>query len=343
MKGVRTLLITAAALAIAAGDAGAPPNPADRLREAQDAEQKLCFRATVNTATFGGAGPASSQVVVSRKPGAGRWEYQSAALRGLVVIEKGSDVIRLDPVRKVATVERAHAGAAALDLLLKNHDVTAEKAEDVAGRVADVLAVRQRQGNRLAKKVWVDRETALIVRSESYDSDGKLASLTVYDRIEWNPKLDDSLFEVPAGWQRVGADDDRERHWQRDALSKEVGFEVREPSYVPAGYTLDGFHLFRCRRGIPSAHLRYVDGLKSISIFEQVGGCPRGGGPGGKGGGKGRGWGRGRGGGGGGRCGCELVGGQQGEMLVKHTDGMTLILVGDLPKDELQKIADSIR
>ncbi len=69
------------------------------------------------------------------------------------------------------------------------------------------------------------------------------------------------------------------------------------------------------------------------------------GGPGGKGGGKGRGWGRGRGGGGGGwRCGCELVGGQQGEMLVvKHTDGMTFILAGDLPQDELQEIADSIR
>lgn len=343
MKNARILLIAASALAIAAGDSGAPRNPADRLREAQQAEQKLCFRATLNTATFGGAGPASSQVIVCRKPGAGRWEYQSPALRGLVVIEKGSEVIRLDPSRKTATVERTHAGTAALDLLLKNHDVTAEKAEDVAGRAADVLAVRQRQSGRLAKKVWVDRETALIVRSESYDSDGKLASLTVYDNIEWNPKLDDSLFEAPAGWQRIGADNDRERHWERDALSKEVGFEVREPAYVPAGYTLDGFHLFRCRRGIASAHLRYVDGLKSISIFEQMSACPRGGGPGVKGGGKGRGWGRGRGGGGGWRCGCELAGGQQGEMLVKHTDGMTLILVGDLPKHELQKIADSIR
>ena len=341
MKSATILLMAAAALAIAAGDSGAPRNAADRLREAQNAEQSLCFRATVNTATFGGAGPASSQVIVSRKPGAGRWEYQSPALRGLVVIEKAGNVIRLDPTRKVATVERAHAGPAALDLLLKNHEVTAEKAEDVAGRTADVLAVRHRQTGRLAKKVWVDRERALIVRSESYDSDGKLASLTVHDSIEWNPKLDDSLFEVPAGWQRVGTDDDRERHWQRDALSKEVGFEVREPSHVPAGYTLDGLHLFRCRRGLASAHLRYVDGLNSVSVFEQIGGCPRAGGPGGPGGGKGRGWGRGR--GGGGRCGCELVCGRQGEMLVKHSDGMTFILVGDLPKDELQKIADSIR
>jgi len=342
MKDATILLLAAAVAAIAAGGAGAPRSAAERLREAQAAEQNLCFRATVNTATFGGAGPASSQVIVCRKPGAGRWEYQAPALRGWVVIEKGSDVIRLDPARRTATVERAPAGGTALDLLLKNHEVTAEKAEDVAGRMADVLAVRERQTGRLAKKLWVDQETALVVRSESYDSDGKLASLTVYDRIEWNPKLEDSLFEVPAGWQRVGADDDRERHWDRDALSKEVGFEVREPAYVPAGYTLDGFHLFRCRRGIPSAHLRYVDGLRSVSIFEQAGGCPRGGGPAGKGGGKGRGGGRGRG-GGGWRCGCELVAGQQGEMLVKHTDGMTLILVGHLPKAELEKIADSIR
>ena len=339
MKSSVIIVFLAAAAAIAFAQA----DPAARLRAAQTAEEKLCFRATLETATFGGAGPASSQVIVSRKPGAGRWEYQSATLRGLVVIEAGGNVIRLDPSRKVAAVERAHTDPGALDRTLKNYDVTTEKSEEVIGLATDVLAVRHRQTSRLMKKVWVDRETALILRTEQYDNDGKLASLTVCAGIEWNPKLDDSLFAIPAGWQRAEVGDERERHWQRDALSKEVGFEVREPSYLPPGYTLDGFHLYRCRGGIASAHLRYVDGLKSISIFEQIGGCPRGGGPGGKGGGKGRGWGRGRGGGGGGRCGCELVGGQQGEMLVKHTDGMTLILVGDLPKDELQKIADSIR
>jgi len=333
-----TLLISMAAMALVVSAASdnvgpTPASPAERLRAAQSAEERLTLRATLNTATFSRQASVSSQVVVCRKPGCCRWEYQAPALKGLVMIEKGDAVIRLDPAQKTASVGCARREAGAFDLLLKNYTVTAERADPIIGRAADVLVIKHREAGRPAKKVWVDRATNLILRTEYYDCDGRLATLTFYTDIEWNPPLADSLFEVPDGWKKVAVGDDPSKHWDRESLSKEVAFTVREPAYLPAGFALDGFHLYHCRCSVASAHLRYVDGLNSVSVFERFAQCP------GRGRGRGFGWGKGRGGG----RNCELLANQPGRMLVRQAGDLSFILIGDLPEAELSKIADSIK
>ncbi|MBI5817538.1 MAG: hypothetical protein HZA88_00975 [Verrucomicrobia bacterium] len=332
------LLISVAAMALAvsgASDTGSPAStgPAERLRAAQGAEERLTLRATLNTATFSRQSSVSSQVVVCRKPGCCRWEYQAPALKGLVMIEKGDAVIRLDPAQKTACVGCSCREAGAFDLLLKNYTVTAERTESIIGRAADVLVIKHREAGHPAKKVWVDQATSLILRSEYYSSDGELTTLTFYTDIDWKPKLVGSLFDVPDDWKKVAVGDDPGKHWDREKLSKEVGFNVREPAYLPAGFALDGFLLYHCRCGTASAHLRYVDGLNSVSVFERFVQCP------GRGRGRGFGWGKGRGGG----RNCELLANQPGRMLVKQVGDLSYILIGDLPETELSKIADSIK
>jgi outer membrane lipoprotein-sorting protein len=326
-----TLLISMMAAALAVSAAGDPATPAEQLRAAQNAEDRLTLRATLNTATFSRQTSASSQVVVCRKAGCCRWKYQAPALNGLVMIEKGDAVIKLDPAQKTASVGCARRETGAFDLLLRNYTVTAERTEPIIGRAADVLVIKHREAARPVKKVWVDRATHLILRTEYYDCDGKLASLTFYTDIEWNPKLDDALFEIPEGWKKVAIEDEATRHWNRESLSKEVAFNIREPAVLPAGFTLEGFHLYHCRCGVASAQLRYVDGLNSISIFERFTQCP--------GRGRGFGWGKGRGGG----RNCQLLASQPGRMLVRQVGDLSYILIGDLPEAELAKIADSIR
>ena len=137
-----TLLISMAAMALAvsaASDTAAPTlaNPAERLRATQSAEEQLTLRATLNTATFSRQGPVSSQVVVCRKPGHCRWEYQSPMLKGMVMIEKGDAVIRLDPAQKIASIGCARHETGVFDLLLKNYTVTAERTEPSIGRAAE--------------------------------------------------------------------------------------------------------------------------------------------------------------------------------------------------------------
>ena len=315
-----------AASALAEPGVPAAVNPVERLRAAQGAEDRLTLRATLNTATFFRQSPVSSQVTVYRKPGHCRWEYQASVLKGMVMIEKGEAVIRLDPARQTASVGCSRREPGLVDLLLKNYRVTLDRTEPIIGRTADVLVVAHPETGRPSKKIWVDRDTGLILRSEYYDCDGRLATLSFYTDIDWNPRLDDRLFEVPEGWKTTEIEGDASQHWEREKLSKEVAFPVCEPAYLPAGFALDGFHLYRCRCGVASAHVRYVDGLNSVSVFERFTQCP------GRGG---RGFGRGR--------GCELLGNQPGRMLVRPVGGRTFVLVGDLPEAVLLKIADSLQ
>jgi len=312
---------------------GQQVTPADRLRMAEVAEEKLTLRGTLNTVTFFAQGSISSEVVVCRKPGRSRWEYRSPALKGMVIIEKGDTVTRLDPSSKTAYVGHSYREPGHLELLLRNYRPMSEGEERVAGRLADIVAVRPRRPGSPSKKVWIDRATGLVLRSEYYNSEGKLSSLTFYTDIAWNPRLDDSLFAVPESWRQIAIQEDGEQHRDRQTLSREVGFPIREPSYHPPGYILDGFYLYRCRCGVASAHLRYVDGLNSFSVFERFTECPRGH--------RGRGfrWGQRQ----GRQRGCELFDNRRGKLLVKRRDGLMFILVGDLPEEELQKIADGIR
>jgi len=328
-----SVIAAAVLLALASASACGAATSEERLRAAQAAEDRLTFRARLNTATFTGDASVSSEVVTYRKPGHCRLEYQSPALKGLVMIESGDRIIRLNAGQKTAYVGCVRREAGRLDLLLKNYTVTNEKTEPLVGRQADVLSVSRVQFGHPSKKIWVDRETNLILRSEYYSSDGKLASLTVCTDIEWNPPLDDSLFEIPAGWKQIVLEDDSASRWDRERLTKEAGFTLKEPSYLPPGYVFDGFKVCRCGSGITSVQMRYTDGLNSFSVFERFSQCRC------CGRGHGKGW----------RCrqgcqgGCELLANQPGRVLTRDINGLTYVFIGDLPAAELTRIADSVK
>ncbi|MCC6442907.1 MAG: hypothetical protein IT210_05545 [Armatimonadetes bacterium] len=306
---------------------------ADRLKAAQMAESRLTLKGVLNTVTFAGDRPVSSKVAVYRRPGVSRWEYKSPDLQGMVMIQKPGRVIRLDPARKTAYISEATQEPGRIHLLLKNYRAAVRAREKILGRLADIVTVISPREAHPSKKMWIDRATGLILRSEYYDSAGKLGSLSFYTDIRWNPRLENRLFEPPAGWRQVVIQEDGERHWDRQSLSSQVGFPIREPAYLPSGYLLDGFHLYRCRCGDNSALLRYVDGLNSFSLFQRFIECPRGQGR------RGFGWGRRR------REmeSLDITSNGQSRMLSKRIPPLMYILVGDLPESELRKIAESIR
>lgn len=307
----------------AASAAGAPVDAVERLRAAESADQRLSYRATFKVSTGGSSGTAVSQATLIHKPGFSRWEYEAPASGGLVIIEKGESVIRLDSKRRIATVTHAQRKPAISELLVKNYAIAFEKSEEVAGRAADVLAIRHRQSQWLGKRVWVDRETGLILRSEEYDHAGGIRAQTMCQSLEWNPSMEDGLFQVPAGWQQVVAEEQNPLSGGREALSKALGFTVREPASIPAGFVLEGLSLYRCPCGASAAHWRYVDGLQSFSLFEKTTRC---GAPGRARGGQGS-------------CPCERVAGIPGKMWVKSGQVLTYVAVGDLPEDEWEKMA----
>jgi len=306
------------------------PDAAQRVRTAYQAESRVTLSGVMRTTSTVQATEISSEVVVYRKAGMTRYEYRSPELRGLVLIDKGDTLIRLDPTTRTATVETVHRSPATVDLVLKNYRAELSEQEQLLGRQTDVITLKPRRGSGPTRKMWIDRATGLVLRTEQYNSGGKLVSRSFYLSVDWKASPPDSLFTVPVGWKQVVAPVQTERHWEKEDLSRRLGFTVREPGYVPPGFVLDGFHLVIRPNAQPSAHIRYVDGLNSISIFEHR--CPAG---------RGRGfqWGRrmGR------RGNCEFFTSSEGNVLVKEFGGIRFIVVGDLPESELQKVIDSLR
>jgi outer membrane lipoprotein-sorting protein len=306
------------------------PDPAQRVRAAYQAESRVSLSGVMRTTSTVQATEISSEVVVYRKAGMTRYEYRSPELRGLVLIDKGDTLIRLDPATRTATVETVHRSPATVDLVLKNYRAELSGQERLLGRQTDVITLKPQQRSGPTRKLWIDRATGVVLRTEQYNSSGKLVSRSFYSSVDWKASPPDSLFTVPEGWRQVVAPVQTERHWEKEDLSRRLGFTIREPGYVPPGFVLDGFHLVVRPNAQPSAHIRYVDGLNSISIFEH--GCPPG---------RGRGfqWGRrmGR------RGNCEFFTSNEGNVLVKEVGGIRFIVVGDLPENELQKVIDTLR
>jgi outer membrane lipoprotein-sorting protein len=306
------------------------PDPAQRVRAAYQAESRVSLSGVMRTTSTVQATEISSEVVVYRKAGMTRYEYRSPELRGLVLIDKGDTLIRLDPATRTATVETVHRSPATVDLVLKNYRAELSGQERLLGRQTDVITLKPQQRSGPTRKLWIDRATGVVLRTEQYNSSGKLVSRSFYSSVDWKASPPDSLFTVPEGWRQVVAPVQTERHWEKEDLSRRLGFTIREPGYVPPGFVLDGFHLVVRPNAQPSAHIRYVDGLNSISIFEHR--CP-------PGGGRGFQWGRrmGR------RGNCEFFTSNEGNVLVKEVGGIRFIVVGDLPENELQKVIDTLR
>jgi hypothetical protein len=188
-------------------------------------------------------------------------------------------------------------------------------------------------------RLWIERGTSFALKRERYNVDGKLTSASECLTLR-GAAIPDEVFAVPAGYER-------EEVWAPGPplplakLSRELGFPVQPPRYLPAGFVWLGSHRGRESRGRPpAAELRYTDGLRMLTIVEGQRG-QRKGEPEGD---RHRRWEEGRapaaprslaGGGA-----VTQVGGEK--VLRYRQGGRAIFVMGDLKDDELARIAHSV-
>jgi len=184
------------------------------------------------------------------------------------------------------------------------------------------------------------------LKSEQYNSNGDLMLLTYFKSVNFNPKLKDSLFMPPRGMAVRPVSDKDTRSYEANELSKLTGFKVVIPTFIPEGYILEGCYLYQCGCGVDMAHLRYFDGLNSISIFEGKKDCPV------CGEGQGRGFFRRRMGrmgmGRRGRMGCaprecELLEQREERVLAFTNKELRFVIIGDIPEAIANQIAEGLK
>ncbi len=254
------------------------------LRKVVETGDQVSFRATQTVILWypigGGACIAN---VVHKAPNLTRTEYlpSATATSGYrVVISDGTSAWQYEPSLGVVfhmpgggsrpdgqNMGGGPGGRSDMALIEANYDVSLVATESLAGRKAYVISVEPRHVGNPSRKIWVDSELPFILRMEKYRPIGFISSLSFYNHIEFSPSIDDDVFRIQVlpgvavvtlpGTQDLMA---------AEELEKAAGFAIPMPEVVPDGYVLEGGTLSP-RGGLQMAHIRFTDGLNTISYF----------------------------------------------------------------------------
>lgn len=197
----------------------------------------------------------------------------------------------------------------------KHWDLTLTKGPDIAGRVTDVVTARDPKSDTARLKVYVDRNTGVMLRREVLNHQGKAVRSVGFVEVK---KLGGTRAARPADPKTKGKAKDKA---PEKVATLPGGYDA--PRKVANTYVLAGRYL----RDAGVVQLYYSDGLFGVSLFEQRGdlnwnGLPRGGGTVAIDGARGRGY--------------EVAGGT---VLVWEHDGVTYTVVSDATPRDLRTFA----
>jgi peptidoglycan/xylan/chitin deacetylase (PgdA/CDA1 family)/negative regulator of sigma E activity len=303
------------------------------LRSGATAPRRVSYEGTKSITIWGAPVQASQVHVYHAAPDQTRYEYLAAGNQpGRVVIIRGRTMVEYFPARN-QVVERPAPEAdeerltrAVLPQILTNYNIFFSGTESVAGRETRVINVQSKFPGRPSLRVWVDRDRRLILRFERYRPDGSLQETAAFINIQYDVAFTPDLFTVPAP---PGTQVQQQRPPGRMSIAEiaqRVGFTPQVPSYLPSGFQERGSRVVNVQ-GQPTATFVYSDGLTTITLFESRG--PQGPPP------------RGR---------PVRIGPVQGTVAPRgvatllhwNAAGVSHTLVGELPLDELVRVAASV-
>jgi negative regulator of sigma E activity len=326
-----------AATTTVAGASSALEAPDALVADAVKAPSHVSYFGTVEVLKIGAHGAESSVFDIEhRAPDHTRKTFSApAAVGGDSVIVVGNRSYEIDVKRsRVVTSENDALSdpislAANYTLLRRNYRAVAKDDEVFAGRPARVVALVSDYSNRSVVVVRIDRETKVVLDKEQFGTDGAMIGEMRFVRIRFSGPMPDADFAVPAGLTQVEGPRRAVPSESIDGLVAQAGFSAHNPKFLPLGFApVEGSVV--TIQGVRTLHLLYSDGVRTVSLFEN-GKAPA----------------------------ADLsryhaqatsVAGVQAQyaesgstiILVWSSGDLNYALVGDMPLDELQKIAGSI-
>jgi negative regulator of sigma E activity len=265
---------------------------------------------------------------VWRHQGMERVVVKEASLRtllGRVEADNGVQTIQYYPppynamfVRASLTPEQRRARKQKMLRQLAEYNLGLVGPDTVAGRAAWVVDLLPRQRGKTIRRVWLDQQTAVQLRTEERDSQGRLMHTSYFERVQFNPRpaptRADFTFTPPQGARIVD-----EFPTVADA-QRRVRFHILEPTYTPQGFFLEGVGVVRGPR--QRVMLRY-NGEPGVCLLNE--GLLREDGPG--------------------AARVPTTPTAQGDgVFVWHVGDVILVLIGPrIPQSELERMAKSIR
>ncbi|MFQ6043145.1 MAG: sigma-E factor regulatory protein RseB domain-containing protein [Candidatus Poribacteria bacterium] len=146
-------------------------------------------------------------------------------------------------------------------------EALSDESNIIAGRKTYQIEITPKHPGRPAKKLWLDAQRNIVLRMEDYSSDGRLMSLLVYTEIDFQPQIDEKLFAISPSGRNHRIRELKEETLSLSDAQKRSHFPVKVPQNLPEGFAFKGAHIKKID-GIQHVHLRYADGLTTLSLFE---------------------------------------------------------------------------
>ena len=279
VRAARTLAAAAAIVLVTAGVNLASPAPAPAippvriLQMALEASHLVDYEGTkIITALRAGRMETVTVAESHKRPDAIRLEYLSPEdLAGRLIIDNGAVAWHYEPRLNMAFEGPSLEGGVLgrdLTMLLRNYRVSTLGVEDVIGRQAYVIALEPIKLG-VQRRLWVDRATGTVLRSEERDPTRGVILSAYFSRISFSLNLPEAYFQfrLPAGARRFTMFTTEAGSMSPAALGARVRFPVLIPPVLPEGYTFRGGALSRFG-SLESVYLRYSNGGNLISFFE---------------------------------------------------------------------------
>jgi hypothetical protein len=229
------------------------------LERVVEASRQAAYDGRVVLASFTERGPAVSEIGITqgvdgelRVTRGDSWELGRVA---------GEGYLRSSPdtLLRLSGVERTPFE---LERLLHKYSPRVRDQRELETGPATVVDLTERETRVRRERLYVDEDTGLVVRRETFDTDGAPVRVMAFTRLD------------PQDTEVVRPDDD-DLEVERRALAPADRSALRDEGFViledlPAGFVLVEGHEVE-DASVPTLLLIYSDGLYSLSVYQQQG------------------------------------------------------------------------
>lgn len=255
-------------------------DPGTLLRESIEAPNTVSYVGQFETIRFSSSRANATIVKIEhRAPGqTRRWYVAPEELYGDYIVTRGAATYEFDP--KAGKVTISHnpiidsqlAASNNFERVLANYRAIRDGADTIADRATESIVLVNRYTGERAVRVWLDRETHLVLKKEEYHANGAVAAQTRFEELRYTNNIPDGIFstDAPAGYAQVAGVSVTMPSSDINRVIADAGFDPYTPKALPRGFALASGDVTMVN-GVRTLHLLYSDGLRSVSLFQNAG------------------------------------------------------------------------
>jgi len=311
-------------------------NGKDILRLSFDAQSQIDFEGIRKIQTY-----TSDKIhsfvakVIYQKPNFIYVEYLDPPyLKGRIIIDDGEKRIEYLPRidKKIKILPSFNCSwikekrKKALKITLANFNISKIPEEKILGREVYTLSLSPKNSIGPFLKLWIDKKTYLILRKEKYNPERELILSLYYTKVNFNKHFSKKeLYNKLPGIPSISKKFPLPSSYTLQEIKARANFFLSFPGYLPPGYTFQEGEIMVKRKIVK---LVYTNGLEVIVLFQRpsakIAMGPH----------KWMNF---------DNLGIRFREGPYGKTLVWNRKKKTFVLMGEVPLEELVKIAQSIK